>query len=378
MAQRSQSIDEVILSAEGHRAREGLIQSTPNIEWIGSEDHYDQQSNELSLTRDYYSEGNTIPRTIVGDDETYEDYEIPLPTGMSTVSSKLHRKRSGGSSMSFDRDVCRAASIAEEGDRERDDEDDEESIGFVSKTLMAGVGGRGEKGGTMTAITSEFEEDSFGIRQNHTNHPSDYDSDYGNNTQISSSTQLQQQQQQQHERFESRVRVRNKPEDRDDEHGNSRNKSQTLIGGKNQDYLALARLYRIQRPYSDPNYQALCLLCQREYCEDVFFPCEHHCVCRKCMKKEKICEESYFRHHPEQGGCCNCSLCASIIKKIFPLENGKEVGKYWDWVYEEKIDLPIGFMRNWRHSAAVIQKIYIDEKYQNYGTEGVSSFCAIS
>jgi hypothetical protein len=49
-------------------------------------------------------------------------------------------------------------------------------------------------------------------------------------------------------------------------------------GGRNQDYLALARLYKIQRPYSDPNYKALCLLCSKEFCDDAFFPCEHHCV----------------------------------------------------------------------------------------------------
>ena len=191
------------------------------------------------------------------------------------------------------------------------------------------------------------------------------------------------------ERFEGRVRARN---DRDSHaefpqresvkvktaSSSSSSPSPVVIrqGGTSQDYLALARLYKIQRPYSDPSYQALCLLCQRNFCEDVFFPCEHHCVCRKCIRRERICEEHALKKDP--NGYCQCSLCASTIKRILPMEHGAEVKKYWDWVYEEKVQLPIGFMRNWRHSGAVIKKIYIDEKYQNSGMEGVSSFCVIA
>ena len=147
-------------------------------------------------------------------------------------------------------------------------------------------------------------------------------------------------------------------------------------GGKNQDYLALARLYKIQRPYSDPNYLAMCLLCHKNVVEDVFFPCEHHCVCRKCIKKEKICCEGDLRKIPD--GYINCSLCAGIIKLILPLDGGKEIEKYWEWVFEEKIELPKGFMRNFRHSGAIIQKIYIDEKYHNEDGHGTSSLCSIS
>jgi hypothetical protein len=152
--------------------------------------------------------------------------------------------------------------------------------------------------------------------------------------------------------------------------------SSSIPGGKNQDYLALARLYKIQRPYADPHYLTMCLLCHKNVVEDVFFPCEHHCVCRKCLKKEKICSESDLRKIPD--GYINCSLCAGIIKLILPLEDGKEVEKYWEWVYEEKTELPKGFMRNFRHSAAIIQKIYIDEKHHSEDGNGMSSLCSIS
>lgn len=44
------------------------------------------------------------------------------------------------------------------------------------------------------------------------------------------------------------------------------------------DYYNMARLYRLNRKYCDPNYKAVCVLCHDNYCVDVFFPCEHRCV----------------------------------------------------------------------------------------------------
>lgn len=131
-----------------------------------------------------------------------------------------------------------------------------------------------------------------------------------------------------------------------------------LIGGTNKDYLGMAQLYRIQRKYSDPTAQdLLCLLCRKRYATDVFFPCEHRCVCRKCIEQEHICSDSMLADVPD--GYCNCSLCADIIKLILPAEGGAEVEKYWQWVYEEPMQpLPVGFLRDFRHSAAVIRAVY--------------------
>ena len=58
------------------------------------------------------------------------------------------------------------------------------------------------------------------------------------------------------------------------------------------------------------------------------------------------------------GGYCSCPLCAGIIKKVLPHEDGKEVDKYWAWVEEVNPSLPTGFMRNFRHSAHVIETVF--------------------
>jgi hypothetical protein len=105
-----------------------------------------------------------------------------------------------------------------------------------------------------------------------------------------------------------------------------------IVGELNRDYLDMARLYKLQRPYSDKNHTKKCLLCQKRKASHVFFPCEHRCVCKKCIDSEDICVESKLL--TQEHGFCNCPLCATIIKKILPFQHGKEVEKYWSWVYE--------------------------------------------
>lgn len=133
-------------------------------------------------------------------------------------------------------------------------------------------------------------------------------------------------------------------------------------GTTQHDYSNMARLYRIQRPYSDPNFAALCLLCHKNYAEDVFFPCEHHCICRKCIYNEKICEEKMLGKISD--AYINCSLCAGIIKRILPLDGGREVATYWNWVLEEKPELPREFLRNFKHSAGVIDAVYVSDEFK--------------
>lgn len=151
-------------------------------------------------------------------------------------------------------------------------------------------------------------------------------------------------------------------------------------GGTNKDYENMARLYRIERPYSDPSFPALCLLCHKNYAQDVFFPCEHHCVCRQCIHKEHICEESMLTRVPD--AYINCSLCAAIIKRILPLENGAEVEKYWQWVLEEHPPLPTSFVRDFKHSEGVIKTVYVTDKYKAAHGEPIdgdeSKLCMIS
>lgn len=149
----------------------------------------------------------------------------------------------------------------------------------------------------------------------------------------------------------------------------------------NRNYTQMARLYKIYRPYSltETTFKGLkCVLCHEKEPVDVFFPCEHRCVCRSCIQKEQICDDVTFENNV--NGYCNCSLCAEVIKKIIPFENGKEIEKYWTWVLEQKIDLPDGFMRNFRHSAAVIKAVYVNNAQGASDDKGTneSTMCTIS
>lgn len=131
------------------------------------------------------------------------------------------------------------------------------------------------------------------------------------------------------------------------------------VGGKSQDYLGMVQIYNLQRPFLNRHHTINCVLCQQVVPEDIFFPCEHKVVCRGCLQKEQVCPDYDMDKFP--NGHCNCPLCAAVIKLILPNEYGKEVEKYWEWVLAVKPELPQGFKRDFRHSAAIIQKVHIDE-----------------
>ena len=148
------------------------------------------------------------------------------------------------------------------------------------------------------------------------------------------------------------------------------------VGGTSQDYLNMARLYKLNRPYSDPNYFGLCVLCHTNFADMVFFPCEHRCVCSECILKENICSDSQLNYVTD--GYCNCSLCATIIKLILPSEGGLEVEKYWEWVYEEPVPLPKKFMKTFRHSAGVISAVHIRDTTNSDSFENSFQKCNVS
>jgi len=138
---------------------------------------------------------------------------------------------------------------------------------------------------------------------------------------------------------------------------------EVLVGGRNQDYLALAYVYKLHRPYSDHNYRAVCVICHQRPAQDVFFPCEHRCVCRVCIKSEKFVEDRQMGR--TEGGYNMCPLCASTVKRILPHEHGKEAEKYWQWVEEIAPELPPGFLRNFRHSASVLEAVYVTGDFRS-------------
>jgi hypothetical protein len=96
-------------------------------------------------------------------------------------------------------------------------------------------------------------------------------------------------------------------------------------GRTRMDYVALARQYPKERKYMNKTGSLKCVLCRSPECIDVLFPCEHRCLCRSCLRREGIVEDSKLQNDSKMDGFCNCPLCMSIIKKILPNENGKEV-----------------------------------------------------
>lgn len=144
-----------------------------------------------------------------------------------------------------------------------------------------------------------------------------------------------------------------------------------LIGGSNQDYLNMARTYKTERLYSDRNITQTCVLCNKRPASHVLFPCEHRCLCNDCILKEDICPDS--KMSTKTHGHCNCPLCAAVIKKILPFEHGRESEKYWQWVYEFPPPLSEKFKKRWKHSAAVIEKVYVNGEMDDESDSNGSS-----
>ena len=118
----------------------------------------------------------------------------------------------------------------------------------------------------------------------------------------------------------------------------------------------MAKTYRQQYSYRKTNNNAICTLCQNEKVNDIFFPCEHRCVCKSCIKSQQICEEGMLSKFT--NGYCMCPLCSEPIKLILEYENGNETRRYWTWVYEVVPPLPTGFTKKFNRSAKLLEIKY--------------------
>lgn len=139
--------------------------------------------------------------------------------------------------------------------------------------------------------------------------------------------------------------------------------------GTRHDYIGMARIYKVEAAYREKRKEVRCILCFQNLCSEVFFPCEHMCVCSPCIRKERISAESDVSSEED---FCHCPLCNQAIKLILPFDQGKEVDRYWSWVYQVTPPLPKDFLRGFKHSAAVIQKVYIDERGADSNNAGTS------
>ena len=119
----------------------------------------------------------------------------------------------------------------------------------------------------------------------------------------------------------------------------------------NQDYLALAREYTRLKPYTDHNSRVTCVICSKFDANIVFFPCEHRCVCKTCIKNEKICEDRMLSS--VSHGHSNCPVCAQIIKLILPHDHGKVLILYLHisilfnllFIFRKLINIGHGYLR---------------------------------
>mmetsp|Transcript_3992 Transcript_3992/g.4076 ORF Transcript_3992/g.4076 Transcript_3992/m.4076 type:complete len:316 (-) Transcript_3992:226-1173(-) len=150
--------------------------------------------------------------------------------------------------------------------------------------------------------------------------------------------------------------------------------SNGYIGGTTINYLGEAKQFREQRRFYRSKEQIICVICKKLDADHVFFPCEHRSVCSACIERENFCADSQM--DKSRDGYCMCPICANPIKLILPFENGVETEKYWEWVSEIRPYLSSAFKRDFRHSAAVIQKVYIDDNLPQ--KENCSIACTIS
>lgn len=145
------------------------------------------------------------------------------------------------------------------------------------------------------------------------------------------------------------------------------------------DYIGNSKLYKLQRKYMDEFCKELCILCRTNQVSEAFFPCDHRCVCHACVVKYDICEFSSALAEIYKDCHYNCPLCASLIRKILPMEDGNEREKYWLWCNEVVLPLPPGFAKRFAHAAEALQRVYVDEmeEKKNLATQR-SSTCFIT
>ena len=102
-----------------------------------------------------------------------------------------------------------------------------------------------------------------------------------------------------------------------------------------------------------PSDPPKCCMCKKGPVESVFYPCQHACVCNKCIERHKIGtlarvketqkhkKEHYFPGESlmEKSTWSACPLCISEIKRVVRLTNNAEQD-YEDWVYDVKPPMP--------------------------------------
>ena len=143
----------------------------------------------------------------------------------------------------------------------------------------------------------------------------------------------------------------------------------TLLRGQTiHNYIEYANKYKLQRPYMDKYKRIICILCLKNDCQDILYPCQHRCICRKCIKAHHIVEYNYLHtinhktklthSNGSESVSCNCPLCGTIIQRILVNERGVEAEQYWSWVYKEAPVMSDVFMNRYVYIPLCIHIVY--------------------
>jgi hypothetical protein len=118
------------------------------------------------------------------------------------------------------------------------------------------------------------------------------------------------------------------------------------ISSTSRDYIAMAHKYQRFFPYSNHffDHNTKCILCSFETPNDIFFPCNHRCVCRNCLSLPPFSPQFNLTLMDQKSSSEKifCPLCNLLVKQILPINGkGTEETEYWDWVLESgKNSLP--------------------------------------
>ena len=118
----------------------------------------------------------------------------------------------------------------------------------------------------------------------------------------------------------------------------------------------------------DKYKRIICILCLKNDCQDILYPCQHRCICRKCIKAHHIVEYNYLHtinhktklthSNGSESVSCNCPLCGTIIQRILVNERGVEAEKYWSWVYKEAPVMSDVFMNRYVYIPLCMHIVY--------------------
>ncbi|EGZ25854.1 hypothetical protein PHYSODRAFT_326820 [Phytophthora sojae] len=110
-----------------------------------------------------------------------------------------------------------------------------------------------------------------------------------------------------------------------------------------KNYRALASSFKYLQPFcrnTDGKYPAktVCVLCATGKPTSVFFPCQHLCVCNKCIDGNDMSPEF------------SMDLDRADIRLILS-HTGTEEETYWNWLQEAEPPLPVEFKRGFKNAA---------------------------